>query len=244
MPVMDGYFCTRRIRKYEENNNLNHTPIIAMTANAMLGDKEKCLEAGMDDYMSKPLNRYILEKTLKKWDPLAAQKKTNELAKLTSTQSKTTDSDINSKWLNVKSLAEIQSFMGDETNSLLDLFQQESPNMLNKLNTFAQTQDYSEARQIAHTLKSTGANIGASGFSHYCKQVEAAAIEQNIQAVLKNIQNARKAYVLTVKEIKKFQEQHPNTWPTCCGLECSASCALLMSSETLVSSRFIQLSFR
>ncbi|MGJ8664251.1 MAG: ATP-binding protein, partial [Marinicella sp.] len=56
MPVMDGYFCTRRIRKYEENNKLNHTPIIAMTANAMLGDKEKCLDAGMDDYMSKPLN--------------------------------------------------------------------------------------------------------------------------------------------------------------------------------------------
>ena len=74
MPVMDGYFCTKRIRKYEENNNLNHTPIIAMTANAMLGDKEKCLDAGMDDYMSKPLNRYILEKTLKKWDPLAQKK--------------------------------------------------------------------------------------------------------------------------------------------------------------------------
>ncbi|MCX7553228.1 ATP-binding protein [Marinicella sp. S1101] len=211
MPVMDGYFCTRRIRKYEENNKLNHTPIIAMTANAMLGDKEKCLEAGMDDYMSKPLNRYILEKTLKKWDPLAAQKKTNELTKLTSTQAKTTDTDINAKWLNVKSLAEIQSFMGDETNSLLDLFQQESPNMLNKLNTFAQTQDYSEARSIAHTLKSTGANIGASGFSHYCKQVEAAAIEKNTQAVLKNIKNARKAYVLTVKEIKKFQEHQTST---------------------------------
>ncbi len=49
-----------------------------MTANAMLGDKEKCLDAGMDDYMSKPLNRYILEKTLKKWDPFAAQKKNNK----------------------------------------------------------------------------------------------------------------------------------------------------------------------
>lgn len=206
MPVMDGYFCTKRIRKYEQNNNLNHTPIIAMTANAMLGDKEKCLDAGMDDYMSKPLNRYILEKTLKKWDPLAAQKKTAKLAKQKTSQVNH-NSEINAKWLNVKSLAEIQSFMGEETNSLLNLFQQESPNMLNQLNTFSQTQDFSEARQIAHTLKSTGANIGASGFSHYCKQVEAAALEKDGKKVIANIENARKAYVLTVKEIKKYQQQ-------------------------------------
>lgn len=207
MPVMDGYFCTRRIRKYEENNKLNHTPIIAMTANAMLGDKEKCLDAGMDDYMSKPLNRYILEKTLKKWDPYAAQKKTIKPAKTPSKNEKNDDKEaINSKWLNTRALAEIKAFMGDETNSLLDLFQQESPNMLNQLNTFRQTNDFKEARQIAHTLKSTGANIGATGFSHYCKKIEAAAIEEQNKEVVENIQNARKAYLLTVKEIKKYQQ--------------------------------------
>ncbi|MCF6318100.1 MAG: ATP-binding protein [Proteobacteria bacterium] len=70
MPVMDGYKCTSKIRDYEQAAGLNRTPIMAMTANAMMGDREKCLDAGMDDYMSKPLNRYILEKTLKKWDPL------------------------------------------------------------------------------------------------------------------------------------------------------------------------------
>lgn len=205
MPVMDGYFCTKRIRNYEKNNNLNHTPIIAMTANAMLGDKEKCLEAGMDDYMSKPLNRYILEKTLKKWDPFAAQKKTINTATLSSGKSDTT-ADINAKWLNLKALEEIKTFMGEETNSLLDLFQQESPNLLNKLNTFNHSHDFSEARQIAHTLKSTAANIGASGFSHYCKKVEAAAIEKKKSEVVENILYARKAYMLTVKEIKKYQK--------------------------------------
>jgi len=204
MPVMDGYFCTKRIRNYEKNNILNHTPIIAMTANAMLGDKEKCLDAGMDDYMSKPLNRYILEKTLKKWDPFAAQKKTiNPASQKTKNSEATTE--INSKWLNLKALNEIKAFMGDETNSLLDLFQQESPNMLNQLNTFSTTQDFTEARQIAHTLKSTAANIGASGFSHYCKKIETAAIDKKKTDVVQNILNARKAYVMTVKEIKKYQ---------------------------------------
>lgn len=205
MPVMDGYFCTKRIRKYEENNNLNHTPIIAMTANAMLGDKEKCLDAGMDDYMSKPLNRYILEKTLKKWDPLAQKKSLKKTP--TKNQPNSPQLDINDKWLNTRALTEIKTFMGEEINSLLDLFQQESPQMLNKLNQFSQNQDFAEARQIAHTLKSTGANIGASGFSHYCKKVEAAAIEENQAEVTKQITNARKAYVLTVNEIKKYLQQ-------------------------------------
>ncbi len=204
MPVMDGYFCTKRIRKYEENNQLNHTPIIAMTANAMLGDKEKCLDAGMDDYMSKPLNRYILEKTLKKWDPFAAQKKTVAPAK-TPTQNPASDDSINPKWLNLRALAEIKEFMGDETDALLDLFQEESPTLLNQLNTFKQSEDYTSARQIAHTLKSTGANIGATGFSHFCKKVEAAAIEKQLKDVTENIDKARKAYVLTVSEIKKYQ---------------------------------------
>ena len=211
MPVMDGYFCTKRIRKYEANNNLNHTPIIAMTANAMLGDKEKCLDAGMDDYMSKPLNRYILEKTLKKWDPLAAQKTTTKDQAQESNAKPVANDQVNSKWLNTRALSEIRSFMGDETNSLLDLFQQESPGMLNQLNTFNQTRDFAAARQIAHTLKSTGANIGATGFSHYCKKVEAAAIEEQEQVVIDNIQNARKAYVLTVNEIRKYQKQLQET---------------------------------
>ncbi|TDR23760.1 hybrid sensor histidine kinase/response regulator [Marinicella litoralis] len=205
MPVMDGYFCTKRIRKYEDNHQLNHTPIIAMTANAMLGDKEKCLEAGMDDYMSKPLNRYVLEKTLKKWDPFAAVKQSKQAVNKpeVSLQHETT---INPKWLNVKALAEIKTFMGNETNSLLDLFQQESPEMLNQLKTFSQTQDFGQAKQIAHTLKSTGANIGATGFSHFCKKIEAAAIEKNLEDVMQNIEKARKAYVLTVNEIKKYKE--------------------------------------
>jgi signal transduction histidine kinase/CheY-like chemotaxis protein/HPt (histidine-containing phosphotransfer) domain-containing protein len=68
MPIMDGYAATRAIRKLETDGaRAGHLPIIAMTANAMAGDREKCLNAGMDDYMSKPLNRALLEQTLRKW---------------------------------------------------------------------------------------------------------------------------------------------------------------------------------
>lgn len=67
MPVMDGLEATRRIREYEEKTGSKHTPIIAMTANAMKGDKEICLEVGMDDYIAKPIDSVMLFETLKKW---------------------------------------------------------------------------------------------------------------------------------------------------------------------------------
>lgn len=67
MPEMDGYEATRQIRN-KENKNINHAvPVVAMTANAMQGDKDKCLEAGMDDYLTKPINKKSIEGALAKW---------------------------------------------------------------------------------------------------------------------------------------------------------------------------------
>lgn len=67
MPEMDGYQTTREIRKSE--NEDTHIPIIALTANALSGDAKKCLDAGMDDYISKPIEAERLEAILKKYLP-------------------------------------------------------------------------------------------------------------------------------------------------------------------------------
>jgi PAS domain S-box-containing protein len=67
MPEMDGYEATKKIRTYENEMKQKNVPIIALTANAMAGDKEKCLNAGMDDYISKPIEQDALEEMLKKW---------------------------------------------------------------------------------------------------------------------------------------------------------------------------------
>ena len=64
MPVMDGYETARRIRALEKQEELNHIPIIAMTAHALKGDREKCVEAGMDDYIPKPFNPHQLQAML------------------------------------------------------------------------------------------------------------------------------------------------------------------------------------
>ncbi len=66
MPVMDGYEATRAIREREKNDN-QRTPIIALTANAMEGDRHKCLNSGMDDFISKPFQRADLEEVIRRW---------------------------------------------------------------------------------------------------------------------------------------------------------------------------------
>lgn len=66
MPVMDGYLATAAIRR-SEKDTLSHVPIVAMTANAMVGDRERCLASGMDDYVSKPVRRAELLAVVKKW---------------------------------------------------------------------------------------------------------------------------------------------------------------------------------
>ena len=67
MPVMDGYEATRRLRQREGAKS--HLPVVAMTANAMEGDRDRCLAAGMDDYMAKPISKQVIIQTLERFLP-------------------------------------------------------------------------------------------------------------------------------------------------------------------------------
>ena len=92
MPEMDGYEATIAIRAREAQTD-RHVPIIAMTANAMQGDRERCLEVGMDDYLAKPIRRAALAKTMSHW--LAGPDATGGTAQEASATEDTRDGYLN-----------------------------------------------------------------------------------------------------------------------------------------------------
>ena len=206
MPVMDGYTSTSNIRDYETNNQLNRTPILAMTANAMIGDKEKCFEAGMDDYMSKPLNRFILEKTLKKWDPLSKKGFVKSKDKSKSLKDTKNSVPINPKWLSLKALADVKEYMGEETFQLLEMFENEAPIILRKIKSAITSNDFQRVKKKAHMLKSASANVGANGLSYFARKMELASMSKNKTELVALFNNIKKAYLLTMKEINKYKD--------------------------------------
>lgn len=69
MPICDGYEATKLLRTDERYEKVKSVPVIALTASAIQGDREKCQAAGMDDYLSKPVNKALLKGMLERWIP-------------------------------------------------------------------------------------------------------------------------------------------------------------------------------
>ncbi|MCB1606404.1 MAG: response regulator [Xanthomonadales bacterium] len=179
MPVMDGYTATRTRRMLEEDRKLPRLPIVAMTANAMAGDREKCLAAGMDDYLSKPLNRGLLEQTLRKWLPGDAKSKKD--AKPAPAPEPKPEPKITTEPVKLKDrgaaideqiVSELLEVMGSEFTSLVRVYLEDTPKNLKALNQAAENGDIAAMVAPAHSLKSTSANLGAMALSELAKQIE------------------------------------------------------------------------
>ena len=163
MPIMDGYEATKYIREMEKFANL---PIIAMTANAMQGDKEKCISVGMNDYISKPLDFNKFYETLLKWIKI---KNPN----IQEVQEENKEADIKIDEFKIE---------GIEIDEALSRMAGDKKLLLNQLERFAKSQedfknkvvneDLEVAIREAHTLKGLCGNIGAKNLSNRAKELE------------------------------------------------------------------------
>jgi CheY-like chemotaxis protein len=197
MPIMDGYSATRLFREEEARaGDGRHLPIVAMTANAMAGDRERCLASGMDDYLSKPLNRDHLADTVRRWlakggppVEVAPPKRPVVVAPIPAGDGDASESAQPGDSMNAQLPAGISAenagealdqdvvrdlldVMGNEFADLVRVYLEDTPKTLLRLHEAAMSGNIDELVGPAHSLKSTSANLGALRLSDLAKQIE------------------------------------------------------------------------
>ena len=175
MPIMDGYTASRHIREIESAQT--RVPIIALTANAMHGDREKCFSAGMDDYLTKPFKEEDIYKMLHKWLDRAAGTTEQNSANTVSTKAE-------SPFMHKATLDNLRQFLNEEKLSLLlARYIDDSANLIQQLQVALERDNQAEARRLAHSLKSTSANVGALPLSELAKHAEGLARDGELKGI-------------------------------------------------------------
>lgn len=232
MPGMDGFETTQRIRHLEEGERANRVPIVAFTANAMPGDREQCLAAGMDDYIAKPIHQHELQEVLSRWlpdftpdsssarrkqsaptieqnakngVPTSESEKSDQGGTQPSIRNGELDRDGETPALDRAALADL-STLGKGNPAILvrliDIFLENAPKSLAALRTALVQNDSGSLRLTAHSLKSTSASYGAMRLSVLCKALEAMAHTHDWSAISANIHQIETEYM----EVKRMLE--------------------------------------
>ncbi len=186
MPEMDGLTATHRI--CQEWPQSQRPRIIAMTANAMQGDREVCIQAGMDDYLSKPIQVKELMQVLAKCQPM----REGEF------------SPVHLRPLDTKALQALRDIAGVAAKEVLveviDSYLEDAPNLVQAIAKAFTHEDATALYHAAHTLKSTSATLGATNLSQLCRNLEtigrtstvknAVAIVSQVEAEYETVQAA------------------------------------------------------
>ncbi len=193
MPEMDGYQATAAIRQREKGKQ--HIPIVAMTANAMKGDRERCLEIGMDDYISKPVCAEEIGRVLAHWLDLDKQREaSSEAAFEAQADPMNATPSLN--------LSNLRAATVEDEGFLLDISQEflrESDRRMPRFRELIAANDPQTLLREAHSLKGACLNFGALRMAAYCAELEEAGQQGNI-ADAAGIQDALEGELVQVRE--------------------------------------------
>jgi CheY-like chemotaxis protein len=175
MPEMDGFEATIAIRKFEELTG-SYTPIIAVTALTMAGDRERCIAAGMDDYIPKPINKELLKIKLTYWLRKEVVYRNQKYARKY-LHAHAGIAHIKDVPLN---LPELEEFYGEQQlDQILDIFIANSEELLRRIVGYIREKNGQSVAGLAHELKASSASIGAKQLAKLSLYLEQSAVQQD-----------------------------------------------------------------
>jgi PAS domain S-box-containing protein len=178
MPVMDGFQATRRIRDPRSSVMNHHVTVIAMTANAMQGDREMCIEKGMDDYISKPITPQTLASVLEKWISSRTETPSVETSKPADT--------VTEPGVPVFDRAGMLGRLMDDEElikAVTDGFLLDIPKQIEKLREYLAAGEVEGVKRQAHTIKGASSNVGGERLRAVAFAMEKKAGEGELETV-------------------------------------------------------------
>jgi CheY-like chemotaxis protein len=214
MPEMDGYEATRRIRK---DLNMPNLPIIAMTAHAMRGDEEKCLRAGMNGYIPKPINQNVMFHTL--WKAIGPSRRKSAAEKpkpagFQEPETATVETAVLPDRLPGINIEETLANLNiDQTTfkRILQGFYRNNRETIDNMKAALEQENWDELRQIAHSLKGSAANIGAESLQKAAKSLEIAAADETLRppspSIMETLESAMNEVLQSLTSLLKSEEK-------------------------------------
>lgn len=205
MPVMDGYEATEKIRKAEHQAGDERTPIVALTAYAMKGDRERCLAVGMDDYITKPFSEQQLANILSEWLPDNGSPVLPEPVKEIPQKGDelSTSNRIDKSVLDNLSQLQ-QAGKPDIIDRLVSVYLQSSPKVLQDILQAAESNDIEKLWQAAHSLKSSSAILGADRLASLCHELEVSGRKNRVDDPVRITQSIKEEFKAVADELEKI----------------------------------------
>lgn len=205
MPEMSGYEATALIRQREREQQLPKIPIIAMTANAMIDDREKCLAAGMDDYLSKPVNIDVLRKMLKRWLEHGASSQDIPDMDSSAVQEMEKRADQSEYQLIDQSIFDsLNKLMEEEFPPLIKSYVEDAPKLMADIRSSSKNADLEVLVRAAHTLKSSSNSFGAEQVAMIAAEIEKRGEANKLNDASALIPSLESALNETIKTLKSF----------------------------------------
>ncbi|MGD8234679.1 MAG: response regulator [Chromatiales bacterium] len=198
MPGMDGFEATSKIREHEKRHGYSPVPIVAMTANTLPQDQQKCFSVGMDDFLGKPVTIKALMAKIDDWLKQSTSVHSEQRGKGGAAPVE------QSTHLDTRTVEELRELMQEKFVPIIQTYMRDTPIRFKTMREAITASDAEQLYRAAHSLKSASASLGANGLSELARQLEFMGREEDLKDARDLFNEAVREYGIVRHALKKY----------------------------------------